>query len=146
MGIILNTVIIIYCHRLELLRNNLLMIIFSSFDGFQSYSCTILLVLIFCACRKPKLHSNKHIAMFQYDYKINDKHMWHCLQSRLFDVLDIINIEALNIAMDRNEFQSATYQRVYQYLCRHEKGNIDRFHYSGKVEGSDINCLEVISR
>ncbi len=55
-------------------------------------------------------------------------------------------IEALNIMMDRNEFQSRTYQRVYQYLCRHENRTIDRFRYRGKVEGSDINCLDIILR
>ena len=97
-------------------------------------------MLILCAYRRTKLS----ITIFQYDHNNNDKYM--CLQSRLFNVLNKINIEALNIVMDRNEFRSATYQRAYQYLCRHEKGNIDRFHYSGKVEGSDINCLEIISR
>ena len=56
------------------------------------------------------------------------------------------NLEALNIMMDTKEFRSATYQRVYQYLCRHEKGTIERFCYSGKVEGSDINCLDIILR
>jgi hypothetical protein len=62
-----------------------------------------------------------------------------------FDVFKY-NIEALNIMMDRNEFQSRTYQRVYQYLCRHENGTIDRFHYRGKVEGNEINCLDKILR
>ena len=55
-------------------------------------------------------------------------------------------IESLKIMMDTKEFQSATYQRVYQYLCHHEKGNIVRFCYSGKVERSDINCLDIILR
>jgi len=47
--------------------------------------------------------------------------------------------------MDREEFESAHYQRVYQYLWRHvEKINLDRFSYIDNVEGNAVNCLEII--
>ncbi len=48
--------------------------------------------------------------------------------------------------MDRQEFESATYQRVYQYIQRHIAGfNLDRFFYtSGSVEGDCANWLEII--
>jgi len=47
--------------------------------------------------------------------------------------------------MDRQEFESAHYQRVYQYLRRHAGNiNLDRFSYTGSVEGNPANCLEII--
>ena len=48
------------------------------------------------------------------------------------------------ILMDQKEFESETYQRVYQYLRRHTaNSNLDRFFYHmGSVEGSPQDCLE----
>ena len=47
--------------------------------------------------------------------------------------------------MDRQEFESTHYQRVYQYLRRHiEQCDLDRFSYNGKVEGNPANCLKII--
>jgi len=47
--------------------------------------------------------------------------------------------------MDRREFESAYYQRAYQYLRRHIKGlNLDRFSYVGYLEGDPANCLDFI--
>ncbi len=50
------------------------------------------------------------------------------------------------VLMDRQEFESAAYQRVYQYIRRNIAGlNLDRFFYtSGSVEGDCANCLEII--
>ena len=51
--------------------------------------------------------------------------------------------------MNIREYQSASYQRVYQYLVRysaHTRGNLDSFRYSGKVEGSDRDCLGALLR
>ena len=55
--------------------------------------------------------------------------------------------DAFKVVMDRQEFESAHYQRVYQYLRRHvEKINLDRFSYIDNVEGNPVNCLEIILR
>ena len=49
------------------------------------------------------------------------------------------------VVMDKQEFGSSHYQRVYQYLQRHIKNiNLDRFSYIGNVEGNPANCLEII--
>ena len=53
--------------------------------------------------------------------------------------------DAFKVVMDRQEFESAHYQRVYQYLQRHAKNvNLDRFSYTGNVEDDPANCLEII--
>ncbi|VTJ87284.1 Hypothetical predicted protein, partial [Marmota monax] len=46
--------------------------------------------------------------------------------------------------MDEREFQSATFQRPYQYLKRfHQKENLDTFHYQeGSVEGTPGECIQ----
>ena len=48
------------------------------------------------------------------------------------------------VLMDEKEFESETYQRVYQYLRRHTaNSNLDKFFYHrGSVEGSPQDCLE----
>ena len=49
------------------------------------------------------------------------------------------------VVMDKQEFESPHYQRVYQYLRRHIGNiNLDRFSYIGNVEGTTSNCLEII--
>ena len=53
--------------------------------------------------------------------------------------------DAFKVVMDRQEFESAHYQRVYQYLQRHAGNiNLDWFSYIGNVEGNPANCLEII--
>ena len=53
-----------------------------------------------------------------------------------------------SIVMDKEEFESEAYQRVYQYLRRHvARTNLDRFSYAkGSVEGSPDDCLQIILR
>ena len=47
--------------------------------------------------------------------------------------------------MDRQEFESPHYQRVYQYLQRHtENIDLDRFSYANSVEGTSANWLKII--
>jgi len=54
-------------------------------------------------------------------------------------------LDPFKVVMDRQEFESAHYQRVYQYLRRHVVSiNLDQFSYSGIVEGNPAHCLEVI--
>ena len=52
------------------------------------------------------------------------------------------------IIMDQDEFGSATFQRVYQYLRRHTAGtNLDRFSYTKRsIEGTPYDCLKIILR
>jgi hypothetical protein len=49
------------------------------------------------------------------------------------------------IVMNRQEFESDAFQRVYQYLRRHTAGNdLDKFSYKNdNTEGTPINCLEI---
>jgi len=55
--------------------------------------------------------------------------------------------DPFKVVMDRQEFESVHYQRVYQYLRRHFGNvNLDRFSYIGNVEGDPANCLEIILR
>ena len=45
--------------------------------------------------------------------------------------------------MDNNEFSNSTFQRVYQYLRRHDDGQkLDRFQYQDNVEGTHADCLK----
>ena len=45
--------------------------------------------------------------------------------------------------MDDGEFRNSTFQRVYQYLRRQDKGQkLDRFKYQGTVEGKMADCLQ----
>ena len=48
------------------------------------------------------------------------------------------------LVMDQGEFESETFQRVYQYLRRHAAGsNIDTFSYfRGTIEGTPHDCLQ----
>ena len=47
--------------------------------------------------------------------------------------------------MDNQEFESPVYQRVYQYLREHGMShNLDMFSYTGSVEGTQGNCLQMI--
>ena len=47
--------------------------------------------------------------------------------------------------MDRQEFVSSHYQRVYQYLWRHiRKSDLDHFSYTGDVEDNPADCLKII--
>ena len=52
------------------------------------------------------------------------------------------------IVMDKKEFESGTFQRVYQYLRRHAAGNnLDRYSYTrGSVEGTPQDCLQILLR
>ena len=53
-----------------------------------------------------------------------------------------------NILMDENEFESDTFQRVYQYLrCHATNSNLDGFTYNkGTVEGTPYDCLQIVLR
>ena len=46
--------------------------------------------------------------------------------------------------MDDEEFKSSTFQRVYQYLRRHDSSPslLDQFKYEGRIEGSITDCLQ----
>ena len=52
------------------------------------------------------------------------------------------------IVMDRNEFESESFQRVYQYLRRHATGeSLDKFSYNNdSIEGTLTECLEIFLR
>jgi len=51
------------------------------------------------------------------------------------------------VLMDQKEFQSASYQRVYQYLKRHDAGeNLDDFIYQSSIEDTPSDCLDIICR
>jgi len=57
----------------------------------------------------------------------------------------LCSLDAFKVVMDRQEFESAHYQRVYQYLRRQVTGvNLDQFSYTGNKEGDPTNCLETI--
>ncbi|MCG8624371.1 MAG: hypothetical protein MJE68_20550 [Proteobacteria bacterium] len=46
--------------------------------------------------------------------------------------------------MDDEEFHGATFQRVYQYLRRHDaKMNLDHFQYQATPEGTPHDCLKL---
>ena len=58
-----------------------------------------------------------------------------------------ISVVPSEVLMDVQEYKSPTYQRVYQYLKRHFKEtNLDHFSYTGEIEGTPVDCLEVILR
>ena len=48
--------------------------------------------------------------------------------------------------MDSEEFGYSTFQRVYQYLRRHETNSklLNRFKYEGRVEGDIADCLKYL--
>ncbi len=47
--------------------------------------------------------------------------------------------------MDDGEFQSNSYQRVYQYIRRFtDKQNLDSFSFNEYIEGTPQDCLEII--
>ncbi len=47
--------------------------------------------------------------------------------------------------MDDEEFQSNSYQRVYQYIRRFtSEQNLDSFSFDECVEGTTQDCLEII--
>ena len=47
--------------------------------------------------------------------------------------------------MDDQEFRSATFQRVYQYLEKHVSNiNLDNFQYKGNPEGTPVECLKLL--
>lgn len=49
--------------------------------------------------------------------------------------------------MDQKEFQSASYQRVYQYLKRHDAGeDLDDFTYQSTMEDTAADCLGTICK
>ena len=53
--------------------------------------------------------------------------------------------DPFKVVMDRQEFESSHYQRVYQYLQRHIGNiNLDQFSYIGNVESNSADCLETI--
>ena len=60
---------------------------------------------------------------------------YHCSSSFVSDI----------VLMDVQEFESSTYQRVYQYLKRYNmKHNLDEFSYTGSIEGTQEDCLQII--
>lgn len=49
------------------------------------------------------------------------------------------------VLMDDLEFKSDPYQRVYQYIRRHTAGqNLDLFCFSGAIEGTMPDCLQLL--
>ena len=56
----------------------------------------------------------------------------------------------MKIGMDTTEFQSAKYQRVYQYLKRSDskdsREKIDSFHYMHSIEDEPEDCLRTVMR
>ena len=54
------------------------------------------------------------------------------------------NIDPSQIGMDCEEFGNSTFQRVYQYLRRHEIDSklLDQFKYERRVEGDTADCLK----
>jgi hypothetical protein len=49
--------------------------------------------------------------------------------------------------MDSEEFESSTYQRVYQYLRRFAAGSdLNNFSFEGAIEGTPVNCLMLLLR
>ena len=48
--------------------------------------------------------------------------------------------------MDEGEFRKQNFQRVFQYLRRHETGvSLDRFMYGlQSVEGRPVECLQIL--
>lgn len=52
----------------------------------------------------------------------------------------VINVKM----MDKKEFCSEPFQRVYQYLTRHMNSVVlDNFSYVPTVEGNHLDCLKV---
>ena len=63
------------------------------------------------------------------------------------------NNHALNYSVpgkmlvDTQEFETPSYQRAYQYLKRHDRGqNLDDFTYEQSIEDTHAECLEVITK
>ena len=51
------------------------------------------------------------------------------------------------VLMDRKEFQSASYQRVYLYLKRHDaEEDLDDFTYQSTIEDTTADCLDIICK
>lgn len=49
--------------------------------------------------------------------------------------------------MDQGEFESASNQRVYQYIQRYDAGqNLDHFSYNGVAEGTPQDCTKTLLR
>ena len=60
-------------------------------------------------------------------------------------LVSFASLDPVMILMDQKEFESATFQRVYQYLRHHIMGkNLDTFSYQNTVEGNPVNYLETI--
>uniref|UniRef100_A0A1X7TWB5 RZ-type domain-containing protein n=1 Tax=Amphimedon queenslandica TaxID=400682 RepID=A0A1X7TWB5_AMPQE len=67
---------------------------------------------------------------------ISPRIIWHILERGL----KIINVKM----MDKKEFCSEPFQRVYQYLTRHMNSVVlDNFSYVPTVEGNHLDCLKV---
>ena len=46
--------------------------------------------------------------------------------------------------MDEEEFKKPVFQRVYQYLRRHDDGKkLDLFTFQKTVEGNMVDCLKI---
>lgn len=59
--------------------------------------------------------------------------------------MSFTSLSSDNVLMDNQEFESPMYQRVYQYLRRHNKGQkLDKFLYTGKIEGTKEGSLQII--
>ena len=59
----------------------------------------------------------------------------------------VIAIEPGKCLFDEATFKSPPFQRVYQYLRRHEEGeSLDSFLFNNGVEGNTYECLAVLLR
>ena len=56
-----------------------------------------------------------------------------------------IHVDSSQIGMDNEEFENSTFQRVYQYLRRHDSDPnlLDQFKYEGRIEGNITDCLQL---
>lgn len=51
------------------------------------------------------------------------------------------------VLMDQKEFQRVSYQRVYQYLKRHDaREDLDGFTYQYSIEDTTTECLDIICK
>lgn len=66
------------------------------------------------------------------------------LSNQHFPLLFCVDLS--QIGMDDGEFKSSMFQRVYQYLKRHDSSPnlLDQFRYEGKIEGNITDCLQHI--
>ena len=60
---------------------------------------------------------------------------------------EILHVDTGQVGMDTDEFKTATFQRVYQYLRRRDQNKkLDLFKFQGNVEGTMTDCLQLFLR